>query len=340
MKPEEFEAYLDEASRLVDEELETFLAAADPIPNLHDASLYALGLDVEDRKQRGKRLRPVLCLLTCESLGGAREQALPFAVASELLHNFLLVHDDIQDGDEVRRGRPSIWARFGEEHGINVGDYLYVKALEAALSSADAGLSQEQVLRLVDLLVDTIRHTGEGQAMDLNARTRRDLTEEDYLHIVMEKTGHYLAAPAVGGAIAAGADESVLKAIQEFGRYLGPVFQIADDTLDLTQAKGRAERGSDIKEGKRSYLVVYTAGRCTPEERDRLYDILDASREGTKEEEVAWVISLFDRYGAAGAARAKGEELLVKATGALRGAPTALEDALNTVAQYSLKREW
>jgi geranylgeranyl pyrophosphate synthase len=340
VRTEDFEAYLQHASSLVDGELARILTVPEPIANLHDASLYALGLDVEGRKRRGKRIRPVLCLLTCEALGGDTTKAMPFAVASELLHNFLLVHDDIQDGDRVRRGRPSTWAKYGMEHGINVGDYLYARSLESGLRSRDVGLSETQVLRLVNLLVDTIRHTGEGQAMDLNARTRRDLGEEDYLRIVTEKTGHYLAAPAVGGAIVAGAGEDVLDAIREFGRFLGPVFQIADDVLDLTQGKGRNERGSDIKEGKRSYLVVYTAARCTTEERERLYDILDAPREDTASEDIQWVVDLFQQYGAVEGAKAKGEELLREAREALAKAPPKLQEALTGAAEFTLARKW
>ncbi|MFQ6013794.1 MAG: polyprenyl synthetase family protein, partial [Thermoplasmata archaeon] len=121
MDPQAFQAYLAEKSDRVDEELDAWLPPAGGVPRLHEGVRYALGLDVPERKRRGKRLRPVLCLLTAESLAGDPNQAMPFALASEMLHNFMLVHDDIEDGDRVRRGRDTVWVRYGLEHAINIG---------------------------------------------------------------------------------------------------------------------------------------------------------------------------------------------------------------------------
>jgi geranylgeranyl pyrophosphate synthase len=333
-----FRTYLAERSDQVDDALLAFLRRGPAVDNLTDGAIYALGLDVDDRTKRGKRLRPVLCLLACESLGGDPEKAMPFAVATELLHNFLLVHDDIEDEDRVRRDRPAVWVRYGMAHGINIGDYLHAKTYEAVLESAHRGVDEATLLRLLRLVATTVVRTGEGQAMDIGARARRDLTLDDYVAMVTEKTGHYLAAPFQGGAMVAGADDAVLDALAAFGKAVGPVFQIADDVIDLTEGKGRGERGSDIREGKRSWLAVYTAGVCTEAERGRLYDILDTPREATTAEDVAWVVDLFARYDAVSAAREAGDALLARGRAALEGVPPRLRENLDIASRFMLER--
>lgn len=335
----DFKAYLDKTSDCVDEELEKFFRRGPEIPNLSDGARYSMGLDVAGRKKRGKRIRPVLCLLACESLGGSPDAALPMAMASEIMHNFLLVHDDIEDEDRVRRDRPAVWVKYGLAHGINIGDYLFAKTYEAALGSVEAGLSRERVGRLLELITKTIVHTGEGQALDIGARLRRDMTIEDYLHLTREKTGYYLAAPAIGGALVAGAGKDTLVALEEYGMCIGPVFQITDDIIDLTEGKGRGEKGSDIKEGKRSYLVVYTAETCKESERKQLFDILDKDRKKTTSEDVAWAAALFEKYGAVDAGRKAGEELLRKGREVLGIVSEELRENVSSASRYMLERK-
>lgn len=335
----DFKTYLDKMSGWVDDELDKFFRRGPEIPNLSDAARYSMGLDVTDRKKRGKRIRPVLCLLACESLGGSADVGLPFAMASEIMHNFLLVHDDIEDEDRVRRDRSAVWVKYGLAHGINVGDYLFAKTYEAALGTLEKGLNMERVGRLLELITRTIVHTGEGQALDISARLRRDMTIEEYLHLTREKTGYYLAAPAIGGALAAGASKDTLVALEEHGMCVGPVFQIMDDIIDLTDGKGRGEKGSDIKEGKRSYLVVYTAQKCKEKERKRLFDILDKPRKKTTSEDVAWVTTLFEKYGAVEAGRKAGEKLLRKGREVLEIVPAELRENVSAASRYMLERK-
>jgi len=286
---------LDEKSAWVDRALEQFLRS-DPrdVPNLHDGVLYALGLDQRDPAIRGKRIRPALCLITCEALGGDTQKALPFAMAIELMHNFFLVHDDIEDGDQFRRGRPSVWKRYGLAHAINIGDFLFTKVFAAFLSrradtdgaetdgagtasaetagagtdgvtnSAPSGVEDLPLqFALCRLLVETLEYTHVGQAQDINALRSRDITIEQYLEIVTNKTGYYLAAPMLGGAMVAGASPQTLEAIRNLGKCVGPVFQIVDDSIDLTHGKGRETVGSDVREGKRSYLVAWAASKAS-----------------------------------------------------------------------------
>lgn len=336
----EFEAYLSVKSELVDSQLEAFLQEAGDVENLHDGVLYALGLDIKERKRRGKRLRPVLCLLTCESLGGDVERATPFALACEMLHNFLLVHDDIEDHDEMRRGRESVWVRFGQDHAINIGDYMFAQTYHLVEECRSLGVDDQVVLSLMKLITETVERTGEGQALEMNARTRRDVSVEEYMRIVTAKTGFYLAAPLVGGALLAHSGEEVLNVLRALGERIGPIFQMTDDIIDLTEGKGRGEKGSDIKEGKRSFLVVYTSQRCTPEERGEMYRILDKPRTEVTGEEVSWVISLFEKHGSVDGAKAKGRELLGEARTLVRKLPSPLDANLMAAIEFMLGRKW
>lgn len=243
--------------------------SSDPVPNLHDAMAYALATDVADPLQRGKRIRPVLCLLSAEALGAPLMRAEPFALAIEFMHNFCLVHDDIEDGDTMRRGRDAVWVKYGLAHAINVGDFLLVQAQKALAEAAPPGLTDAVRVRLMQLFSHTLERTHIGQALDIGAREDRELTVDRYMEIVREKTGYYLASPIQGGAIVAGAGEDVIATIGEMAALLGPLFQIADDIIDLTHGKGREAIGSDIREGKRSFLVAHTAAALTEIAADR-----------------------------------------------------------------------
>ena len=330
-----FERYAD----LVDERLAAMIAAEEQVPSLHDGMLYAMGLDIGDRAARGKRLRPVLCLLTAEGLGAPAADALTFACAIELMHNFALVHDDIEDGDEVRRDRPSTHLRFGLAHGINIGDYLFCKVWSVLLEEPRwDGATRLELLRLMS---STLDHTHIGQSLDISARERgENFRMEEYYRLVREKTAYYLAAPMVGGAIVAKADPGVRDALSRFGHALGPMFQITDDLLDLTKGKGRGGLlGSDIKEGKRSFLVADVASRAKDMDRRRLFAVLDKPRAETTPADIEWVIGLFERCGAIEAARKRCDELLAEGIEALEAVPEPLRSQLSAVARQVSTRQ-
>jgi geranylgeranyl pyrophosphate synthase len=315
--------------------------SANPVANLHEGLTYGLGLDLVDPAARGKRIRPLLCLLTAEALDQPPETAMPFALAIELMHNFALVHDDIQDGDTMRRNRPAIWKEYGLEHGINIGDYFLVQVFnvlsrEQATDHRSARL-QRDWLRL---MIDTLDHTHRGQALDMNARENCDFGCDDYLEIVREKTGYYLAAPIVGGAMTAGADPALLKTLQQVGLLLGPSFQIMDDIIDLTRGKGRGAIGNDIGEGKRSFLVAWTSEKATITEKNRLFNLLDLPREKTGEEEIRAVLELFEKYNAIEAGHTKAREMHQEAMALLaENVPPMLATTLKQVADSLLQRQ-
>ena len=167
---------LREKGELIEKEIEKAISRKG-IPNLHDAIWYHMG-------SGGKRVRPVLAIMTCEALGGNVDNVLPFAASCELLHNWLLVHDDIEDGDRVRRGKPAVWVKYGLGHGINIGDFMSEKVYELILmSNLDAGMK----LRLISEVVETSVKTAEGQALEMNMRKNDSPSESDYMDMITNK---------------------------------------------------------------------------------------------------------------------------------------------------------
>lgn len=324
---------LDHWASAFEPELEEFVRGAASVgtPTLHEGLAFALGVDIADRSARGKRIRPALCLLTADALGADGTRAMPFALSIELMHNFCLVHDDIEDGDRMRRGRESVWIKYGVPQAINIGDYLLVQAQRALTHWGKPELDEAMRFRLMRLLTQTLDRTHIGQALDMNARESNEISVEDYMRIVREKTGYYLAAPIQGGAMVAGASEKVLEIIGAMAQVLGPMFQIMDDVIDLTEGKGRDAAGSDIREGKRSYLVAHAAESASASDREEMFNILDKAREETTREQVEWMSELFESCGAIRSARNKCRELHDESVASLKLLPASLASELGPV---------
>lgn len=284
----------------------------------------------------GKRVRPALCLLCCKALGGNPDDALYFAAAVEILHNMLLVHDDVEDGDTVRRDAPTVWVKFGLENAVNLGDYMLGRAYEAILRSP---LDEGTRVRLVEAFTDAYVRTCRGQAIDLNSRGREDFTVDDYLEMVTLKTGHYLALGMVGGGIVAGLGHNEVREMQNLGRNMGPAFQIRDDVIDLTQGKGRGGVvGNDVREGKPSILYAHALSATRPDERRRLLEIIRRSRDATTERDVRWVVSLYERVGSLEFARQKADELVALAFETIERIPVENRDFFRRVARFMAER--
>lgn len=325
------EGVLNKEGKRIEESILEFIPRGG-VKNLNDAVWYHLDAG-------GKRLRPVLAIVTCRALGCDTKKVMPFAAACELFHNWLLVHDDIEDGDVVRRGRETVWKKYGIGHGINVGDFMSEKVYELIMKSRDLGVSTETVLDLVSETANTAIKTAEGQAMDMNLRQDNNPSEKDYMDMIKNKTAWYLMLPIIGGAMIAGADKELIEKIRGFGLFMGPAFQMTDDLLDLTEGKGREDIGSDIREGKRSLMVVHCSSRCSQGERTRLFEILNNSRDETTKEEVLWVKDLFEQYGSLEYAREKSRELIGKAKGVIEGMPENIGRVLSDFADYMVERK-
>lgn len=249
----------------------------------------------------GKRLRALLPLLTAEALGTDPALLVPLGAACEVLHNATLVHDDLQDGDRLRRGEPTVWAHYGVPQAINLGDAMFywtlllVQRLEgdAARREAVATRVLRETLRVID---------GQEQEFALKDQPA-DL--EAYFAMVEGKTSGLFALPMAGAALYCGAPAAVVEGLAEAARHMGVLFQIQDDVLDLYGDKGRDMVGTDIAEGKRSVLVVRALTTLPPESAAWLRGVLDAPREAVTRQDIAQAIELIQACGALGFALAE-----------------------------------
>lgn len=242
----------------------------------------------------GKRLRARLVLAAAESLGLARAEAVPWAAACELLHNATLVHDDLQDGDRVRRDREAVWVRHGVTQAINAGD-LGLMLPYRALSHAS--VSDATRWRLADALARGAEAVVRGQAAELDLPGRERITRDDYAHAVSGKTSALFSLPVEGAALLAGMTPEAARAVAAEFAPIGLLFQIQDDVLDLWGDKGRGAPGSDIREGKISAPVVEHL-RLHPRDDAWLRGILRLPRERTSDATVSEVIERFTHGGA------------------------------------------
>lgn len=328
---EDVERVLKEKGTLIENEILKVIPRK-RIKNLNDAAWYHFNTG-------GKRLRPVLAIMTCESLDGDVNKALPFAAACELMHNWLLVHDDIEDGDMVRRNMETVWKKYGLAHGVNIGDFMSEKVYELVLKSRELGVDNETVIRLINCIVETGVKTAEGQTRDMNLRNNNNPSEGEYMETIEGKTAYYLMMPIVGGAIIAGRDDEFVDRIKEFGLKVGPAFQITDDLLDLTQGKGRRETGCDIKEGKRTLMVVHCSSKCTAAERKRLFQILNKPRKRTSSNDIQAVKELFLKYGSIEHARERANRLVGEAKELTQNVPKGFGKILRGFADYMVSRK-
>jgi hydroxymethylglutaryl-CoA reductase len=240
----------------------------------------------------GKRLRALLPLLVAEALGVDPAHLVPFGAACEMLHNATLVHDDLQDGDRMRRGAETVWSRFGAPQAINLGDAMFYYALLLVHRLDLPRVRRENAARR--LLHETLRVI-DGQEREFTLKRLERPTLQDYFMMVEGKTSGLFALPMAGAAALCGSPVSVVNGLQEAARHMGVLFQIQDDLLDLYGDKGREAAGSDIREGKRSLLMVHALQAASPEEAAWLGKILDQGREATGDEEIVRVLALLER---------------------------------------------
>ncbi len=261
----------------------------------HEMLTYHMGWTGEDAgpEAAGKRIRPLLVLLTAASTGQPSsnvetwESALPAAAAVELVHNFSLVHDDVQDNSDKRRGRATVWVKWGAPMAINVGDALFVQSNQAIIDLAKH-YPAETVIRAAKILHDTCLDLTRGQYLDMSYEGRRDLQVDDYWPMVSGKTAALLAACTSIGALLGGADEATIEAYRSFGHYLGLAFQAQDDLLGIwgNETQTGKSAASDLVEGKNSLPVLaglgkkgkfaqrWAQGPIKPEEVQEIADLL------------------------------------------------------------------
>ena len=242
----------------------------------------------------GKRLRARLALGAMEALGGPREAAIGWAAACELLHNASLIHDDLQDGDRMRRGQPAAWAKHGEAQAINAGD---LGLMLPYLALREVPCTGEVKWELSECLADHATRVVRGQADELDLLAMRRLSWPAYIRSVQGKTAALFALPVAGAARIAGLRGDDARALGEAFEPIGALFQIQDDVLDLYGDKGRDQVGSDLAEGKVSALVVEHL-RLHPRDEAELVALLSAPRQATAADAIDDMIARFRDGGA------------------------------------------
>ncbi len=276
---------------------------------------------VSDYPQRGgKMLRPSLCIAMARALGAAEEDVLPSAVAIELLHNAILIHDDIEDESERRRGRPTLHALHGVPLALNAGDLLSLLSWQP-LKEHVGRLPQRVAQDVFEETERTAWECAEGQALDLGWRreNRFDLTDGDYLTMVCKKTCWLgMIHPSRMGAIIATHSKDRFERLFRFGFLFGAAFQITDDLLNLeAQAAYGKERDGDIFEGKRTLMLSHLYRGATPAQRERIRSVLAGPRDGRDAADVRWIRRQMDDAGSLDYARTIACALGVAARGEL-----------------------
>ncbi|HDM66808.1 MAG TPA: polyprenyl synthetase family protein [Thermoplasmatales archaeon] len=318
---------LEDRLKVFNAELTSFLEGGEP-EELYDAIRH-LPL------AGGKRLRPILSMLSCEAVSGSVEDVLPYAIALELIHNFTLIHDDIMDNSHLRRNIPTVHVKYGESTAILAGDLLFAKAYEALNN-----LNSRIIGRLSSVLTEAIIEVCEGQKLDMDFEKRSIVSEEEYLTMIKKKTSALFRAAAEGGAIAGGGGEQEVESLRVYGENLGLAFQIRDDYLDMSSSMETLGKdiGNDIRNGKKTLIAVYALTHAEGEEKkqlDRLFGKRDAS-----DEEVRVVYQIFRDTGSLEYAENVAKRYMEKAVESI----SILEEkpvkqVLKELARFAVERE-
>ena len=300
---------LAEKAKDVEEALKKYLVIREP-KKLYEAMAHI-------PLAGGKRLRPVMAQLTCEMVGGDASKAIPFAAALEVIHNFTLVHDDVMDDDDLRHGVAACHTVYGLPTAILAGDSLFAYAFEMI---AESNVNDNVKSELVRHTAYTVRRIAEGQQMDINFEEEETVDPELYLEMIRLKTSILFGSAAYGGALIGGKDQDEANKLRQMAIWVGLGFQIWDDYLDATASAeilGKPS-GSDIRQGKRTLLVIEALNRADSNSRSELIKILDNAN--NNDDEVKRAVSIMSDCGALDSCREQ-------ALGYLNGAK-------NTIANY------
>jgi geranylgeranyl diphosphate synthase type I len=285
----------------------------------------------------GKRLRPVLAMLTADAISESGEKVIPFGVSLELIHNFTLLHDDVMDKDSLRRGVKTVHVLFDEATAINAGDVLFARAFET-LSMTE--VSDAVIRNLVREVAEAVRNIGEGQQLDKDFEQRTDITEEDYLKMIEYKTARLFQIASKGGAMIAQGTQEQVNAMSEYGKLLGMGFQIWDDYLDLKADESLLGKpvGSDIKNGKRTLMVVHALARLEGQDKETFLGVL--GNQNASSDEVKGAIGLMDKVGSTTYAEQMALDFAKRSKELLQVLPESEpREILNKITDYMVQRK-
>lgn len=339
-------ALIDERIAWLDAEMEGALAAFSPDLDLYRWARYHLGWcneqlqplsPAERRKHGGKRLRGVLTVLACEAVGGNGPAAAAAGAAIEFIHNFSLVHDDVEDNDEERRHRPTVWKLWGVPQAINVGSNMQAM-VDAALLRLDEQIPPAAVLQAFRIINRSIVLMTEGQYLDMAAQDAHSMSLEQYFRMTGGKTAALIEGALEVGAVLGSRDAQRIQNLAQFGRGFGLAFQCRDDYLGIWGEPALTGKpvGSDIVQGKRSLPVVHAleAAPAGSAAGTRLRSALEAR-------EVPVVLELLNELGTARFVAERVEEHTSAALNALDRAriENPHGQAIRDIARYALGRE-
>lgn len=303
------------------------------VPGDHSVGLYILlqyhmgwtdrwGNQAPSGVSQGKALRPTLCLFACEALSQDICRAVPAAAALELIHNFSLIHDDIQDQDRERRHQSTVWNLWGVPKALVAGNAMQSTGDLALLNTAQEEALSDVTLKVSQLLTDSYLEMIQGQCLDLAFEAKTDISTEEYLNMIAHKTGALIRSGLEIGALVATNDTTVFRSFSRFGNCLGRAFQIRDDFLGIwgdVATTGKAA-GNDIRRRKKSFPVVFALNHASGQSRQDLLEIY--SQQELDEDDVERVLVVLDEVRA----QEHSQRIIEASAG----------DALNALAEVSL----
>lgn len=323
---------LKENSKIIFDTIKNNLEIITP-DNLQEASIYLT-------KAGGKMLRPNLTLIVSQAVGGDKESTLDTAAAIELIHTFSLIHDDIMDADDMRRGKPAVHKVWDESVAILAGDTLFSKSFEMIANTSGENISTAQKNQALATVADACVKICEGQASDMSFEGNFQVKEEEYMEMIFKKTGALIAAATKAGAIIGGASQEVIDAMYDYGKLIGLAFQIQDDYLDVISNEEDLGKpvGSDIVEGKMTLMVVNALSKTDDSDSERLINILKNPE--SSQSEVDEAISLFNKYDSIQYAQNIAQENVNKAKELLEILPESeYKTSLQLIADFVLNRK-
>jgi len=284
-------------------------------------------------KSGGKRLRPAFLILSAKLCGYDGDAHIPLAGAIEFIHTATLLHDDVIDNAEVRRGNPSANTLWGNEASVLVGDFLFSRSFSMMVEVGD--------MRVLEIVAQATTHLAEGETLELVKTADLETTEEENLELIVQKTASLISAATRVGAVLGGAPPEQEEALAEYGLQVGIAFQLVDDCLDYggqAEALGKGV-GVDLREGKVTLPLIHTLKNCTQEERRRIRDVVLA--EELDQRGLGQVLDLVQKYGGISYTMGRAREYVERGKEALSLFPPSTErEALLSLADYVLKRRY
>lgn len=292
-------------------------------------------------RESGKFTRSTLCLLSCQAVEGDMSQVLPAAAAVELIHNFSLIHDDIEDASDERHHRPTVWKLWGQSQAINAGDAMFTLAYVALPKLKERGIADEKVASSTKMLSLACLELCEGQCLDVEYENRLDTTTEDYLDMADKKTASLFAVSTALGAYLGSKDGKLVDSFHLFGKELGIAYQIYDDILGIWGTEESTGKSvSDISQRKKTLPVVYGLQNSKGAERKRLEKLY--SQKSIEGEDITEVTKIMDHLGARNYAENLAEQYYHKALAHLEATrlDTSRQAPLKETACFLLKRDF